>query len=108
MGRGEQFNKQVKSGANIQENKKRYITLLDKICLVAGVVTGILQLESSMGFIAFLVTYLSTCLLYVIWICGCKPGAFYDNVVSDLIFDNFSRELMGFIMAWTFSFALIN
>ena len=107
MDNNDQFSKQVKSGTNIQENKKRYETLLDKICLMAGVVTGILQLESTYGFLAFIITYLMSVILYTLWICGGKPGSFYENTISDLLFDNFTRELMGFIMAWTFSFALI-
>ncbi|CAB4255767.1 similar to Saccharomyces cerevisiae YLL014W EMC6 Member of a transmembrane complex required for efficient folding of proteins in the ER [Maudiozyma barnettii] len=107
MESNDQFSKQVKSGTNTQENKKRYETLMDKVCLMAGVVTGILQFESTYGFLAFLITYLLTAILYVIGICGGHPELFYENIISDLLFDNFIRELMGFIMAWTFSFALI-
>lgn len=107
MERSDQFEKPVKSGTNIQENKKKYERLMDKVCLVAGAVTGILQLESTNGFIAFLATYMLTALVYVMWICKAKPGQYYESVISNIIFDNFARELMGFIMAWTFSFALI-
>ncbi|GMM55516.1 Emc6 protein [Maudiozyma humilis] len=107
MDRSDQFDKPVKSGTNIQDNKKRYERLMDKVCLVAGAVTGILQLESTSGFVAFLITYLLTAALYVLWICGATPGQYYESVISNILFDNFMRELMGFIMAWTFSFALI-
>lgn len=103
----DQFSEVAKSQMNIAINKQRYVTLQDKITLANGVATGILQLESLAGFSSFLIVYLLSLMIYAGWICKCKPGRYYENVTSDLLFDNFTRELFGFVMAWTFSYALI-
>ncbi|CCK71671.1 Emc6p KNAG_0H02560 [Huiozyma naganishii CBS 8797] len=102
------FTDPLKSGVNIALNKQTYVTYLDKICLVNGVAAGVLQLESLRGFLQFFVVYFACALIYVLIICKRQPSRFYEGVVNDLIFANVTRELMGFVMAWTFSYALIN
>lgn len=101
------FDYPIKVAANMAENKKKYITLLDKVTLASGIVTGILQLESLAGFLSFLTVYLLSCLIYILWICQCRPARFYESIFNDLVAENFMRELLAFIMAWTFSYALV-
>lgn len=92
---------------NAMENKKTYVNLMDKISLISGVVTGILQLESWSGFRNFFIIYFTSMIIYILMICKRQPSRFYGNVINDLIFEVFMRELLGFIMAWTFSYALV-
>lgn len=92
---------------NVIFNKKAYINFMDKIALVSGVVNGILQFESLAGFRNFFIIYFTCLIAYILFICKGKPSRFYGNVINDLIFETLMRELLGFIMAWTFSYALI-
>lgn len=92
---------------NMNYNKKMYINLMDKIALISGTVTGILQYESLAGFRNFFIIYFGCIILYVLFICKGKPSRFYGNVINDLIFEQLVRELLGFVMAWTFSYALV-
>ncbi|CCF57829.1 hypothetical protein KAFR_0D01820 [Kazachstania africana CBS 2517] len=102
------FEKQVKSQSNIIENKKRYVTLLDKIILINGIVSGILQLESMSGFLSFIAVYLISSFLFVAFICKFRVSKYLENSIGDLIFEHIVREFLGYVMAWTFSYALIN
>lgn len=95
------------SSLNIQANKKVLLYLQDSTSLVFGLGAGILQLESWDGFIAFLIGYMAVCVVYILWICQLKPQKFYESPIQDIIMDSFFRELTGFVMAWTFSYALV-
>ncbi|CAL9730082.1 ER membrane protein complex subunit 6 [Monosporozyma unispora] len=92
---------------NVNYNKKAYIDFMDKISLLSGVVNGILQFESLAGFRNFFIMYFTCLFAYILFICKGKPSRFYGNVINDLIIETIMRELLGFIMAWTFSYALV-
>lgn len=92
---------------NVNYNKKIYVDLMDKICLVSGVVNGILQFESLAGFRNFFIIYFTCMIVYILFICKGKPSNYYRSVINDLVFETLTRELLGFIMAWTFSYALV-
>ncbi|KAL3235136.1 hypothetical protein RNJ44_02924 [Nakaseomyces bracarensis] len=95
------------SALNIQSNKKVLLYLQDSTSLVFGLGAGILQLESWDGFFAFLIGYMSVSILFILWICQFKPQKFFESPIQDIIMDSFFRELTGFVMAWTFSYALV-
>ncbi|QLL33533.1 hypothetical protein HG536_0E04440 [Torulaspora globosa] len=97
----------IKSDVNVAANKKRLLLLQDSTSLVVGIAAGILQLESLNGFYMFIGSFLSIGALYIIWICQLKPHKYYQSPVQEVFFEPFFRELMGFVMAWTFSYALI-
>lgn len=97
----------VKSDANVAANKKRLLRLQDSTSLVMGFAAGILQLESLKGFYMFVGSFISVGLLYVTWICQLKPNRFYQSPIQEIFMDSFFREMMGFVMAWTFSYALV-
>ncbi|KAK5779850.1 Emc6p PWA37_001791 [Arxiozyma heterogenica] len=92
---------------NVNYNKKMYVNVMDKISLMSGTVTGILQYESLTGFRNFFIIYFGCIIIYILFICKGKPSRFYANVFNDLVFEHLVRELLGFVMAWTFSFALV-
>lgn len=93
---------------NVNYNKKLYLNMMDKISLISGTVTGILQYESLTGFCNFFIIYFGCIVIYILYICKRKPSRFYANVINDLIFEHLVRELLGFVMAWTFSYALVS
>lgn len=95
------------SALNILANKKLLLYLQDSTSLVFGLGAGILQLESWDGFTAFLIGYLGVCLFFTLWICQFRPQKFYESPIQDILMDSFFRELTGFVMAWTFSYALV-
>lgn len=100
-------NGQLLDLANVQSNKKKFVTLMDKISLINGVMAGILQLESFTGFANFAIVYTATICLYVVWICQSKPTKYYVTVWNDLLFENMIRHLLNFIMSWTFAYAMV-
>ncbi|QLQ81094.1 hypothetical protein HG537_0E04490 [Torulaspora globosa] len=97
----------IKSDVNVASNKKRLLLLQDKTSLVVGLAAGILQLESLNGFYMFIGSFMSIGALYILWICQLKPYKYYQNPIQEIFLEHFFRELMGFVMAWTFSYALI-
>ncbi|CCE92677.1 Emc6p TDEL_0E04340 [Torulaspora delbrueckii] len=97
----------IKNDANVVANKKRLLRLQDSTSLTMGLAAGILQLESLKGFYMFVASFMSIGLLYVVWICQLKPSKYYQSPIQEIFMDSFFRELMGFVMAWTFSYALV-
>lgn len=97
----------IKNDSNVAANKKRLLRLQDSTSLVVGLAAGILQLESLNGFYMFIGSFFSIGALYIVWICQLKPHKYYQSPVQEIFFESFFRELMGFVMAWTFSYALI-
>lgn len=98
---------EVNSEEYITENKKALLWVQDSTTLVFGVGAGILQLESFNGFAMFVAGYLGVSLLYTIWICRVQPGKYYQSPINDILIESFIRELTGYVMAWTFSYALV-
>lgn len=92
---------------NVMLNKKRLLKLQDSTSLVIGLGAGILQLESLEGFYLFIGSYMSIGLLFILCICQSRPQKFYQSPIQDIFLESFFRELTGFIMAWTFSYALV-
>lgn len=97
----------IKNGINVMANKKILLWIQDSTSLVIGIGAGILQLESLQGFYMFVGSYLGVAMLYTLWICQLQPHKYYQNPIQDIVFDSFFRELTGFVMAWTFSYALV-
>lgn len=97
----------IKSDMNVAANKKRLLRLQDSTSLVIGLGAGLLQLESLNGFYMFIGSYTSIGILYVLWICQLQPSRYYQSPVQEIFLESFFRELMGFVMAWTFSYALV-
>ncbi|QLG70608.1 hypothetical protein HG535_0A05490 [Zygotorulaspora mrakii] len=92
---------------NIIRNKKKLEKLQDSTSLVIGLGAGILQFESLQGFYMFIGSYILIGVLFSIWVCQCKPSQFFQSPVQEIFFQSFFRELTGFVMSWTFSYALI-
>lgn len=97
----------IKNDANVVANKKRLLRLQDSTSLTMGLAAGILQLEFLKGFYMFVASFMSIGLLYVVWICQLRPSKYYQSPIQEIFMDSFFRELMGFVMAWTFSYALV-
>lgn len=97
----------IKSDANVVANKKRLLRLQDSTSLIMGLAAGILQLESLKGFYMFVASFTVISALYVVWICQLKPSKFYQSPIQEIFLESFFRELMGYVMAWTFSYALV-
>ncbi|CCC67241.1 hypothetical protein NCAS_0A06830 [Naumovozyma castellii] len=102
----DQFSR-VRSTVNVGSNKKSLLFVQDSTMLIIGLGAGILQLESLNGFLMFAICYILVSIVFVLWLCEGKPGRFFENPIQDILMDSFFRELMGFIMAWTFSYALV-
>lgn len=98
---------EVISGEYVAENKRALLWVQDSTSLVLGVGAGILQLESLKGFTMFVAGYLSVALLYIMWICRLQPNKYYQSPINDIFMESFVRELTGYVMAWTFSYALV-
>lgn len=97
----------LNSGSNIMINKKSLLYVQDSTSLVFGLAAGILQLESWDGFLAFLGCYTTVCLIFILWTCQLKPQKFFQSPIQDIFIESLFRELTGFVMAWTFSYALV-
>lgn len=97
----------VNSDEYVTENKKALLWVQDSTTLVFGIGAGILQLESFKGFTMFVAGYFGVSLLYILWICKLQPGKYYQSPINDILIESFVRELTGYIMAWTFSYALV-
>lgn len=98
---------EVTSSDYVVRNKKTLLRVQDSTTLALGIGAGILQLESFKGFGMFIVGYLSVAIIFVTWICGLQPGRYYQSPINDILIESFVRELTGYVMAWTFSYALI-
>ena len=98
---------EVTSSEYVAANKKALLWVQDSTALAFGIGAGILQLESFKGFAMFVVGYLSVALLYIIWICRLQPAKYYQSPINDIFIESFVRELTGYVMAWTFSYALV-
>ncbi|CAR26476.1 hypothetical protein ZYGR_0H02870 [Zygosaccharomyces rouxii] len=98
---------EITSSDYVLGNKKSLLWVQDSTALVFGIGAGILQLESFKGFAMFVVGYLSVALLYIIWICRLQPAKYYQSPINDIFIESFVRELTGYVMAWTFSYALV-
>ncbi|CCD24503.1 Emc6p NDAI_0D01890 [Naumovozyma dairenensis CBS 421] len=97
----------LNSMPNVMENKKTLLFLQDSTTLIFGLCSGILQLESMNGFYMFVLSYVFVCSLFLMWICHGKPAKYFMSPIQDIFLESFFRELMGFVMAWTFSYALV-
>ena len=107
MSSNEEVFTQINATANVVDNKKRLLFVQDSSALVLGLVAGFLQIESVHGFIWFLILYNLINVIYIVWICQLHPGKFYQSPLQDIFFESFFREITGFVMAWTFGYALI-
>ncbi|SCV03496.1 LAMI_0H08614g1_1 [Lachancea mirantina] len=97
----------VNSQESINFNRKRLLYIQDITSLVFGCGAGILQLENLEGFGAFFGSYLAISLVFVVWYCGLKPGKYYQSPIQEILVDSLFRELAGYVMAWTFVYALL-
>ncbi|SCU96721.1 LANO_0E14180g1_1 [Lachancea nothofagi CBS 11611] len=97
----------IKAQESIQSNKKTLLYVQDGTSLAFGCGAGILQLEGFQGFGFFILSYFTVMALYVGWFCDFKPAKYYQAPTQEIIVDPFFRELAGFVMAWTFVYALI-
>ncbi|CCH62489.1 hypothetical protein TBLA_0H02030 [Henningerozyma blattae CBS 6284] len=98
---------QVKSSTNIQINKQRLLYVQDITTLLFGLGSGILQLESLQGFAMFFIGFCFINLLYIGILCKFQPVKYYVNPLQEIFMDNFVRELTGYVMSWTFSYAIV-
>ncbi|AMD22792.1 HHR023Cp [Eremothecium sinecaudum] len=98
---------QLKSPRSITFNNKQLRYVQDMTTLAFGCGAGILQLESLEGFAMFFVSYIAVGFLFMIWLCQGEPSKYFSNPVQDVFFSSLVRELAGFIMAWTFVYALL-
>ncbi|CAR21505.1 Emc6p [Lachancea thermotolerans CBS 6340] len=98
----------IKAQESIAYNKKVLLYIQDATSLGIGCGAGILQLEGSRGFAAFVSGYAVVALLFIAWFCGLSPKRFFQSPIQEIFFDSFFRELMGFVMAWTFVYALVD
>ncbi|AET40963.1 Emc6p Ecym_7111 [Eremothecium cymbalariae DBVPG len=97
----------IESPRSIGFNKSRLLYVHDLTSLVFGCGAGILQLESQKGFGMFIASYIFVSLLFVVWICQLNPQKYFQNPVKDIFFNSLIRELAGFVMSWTFTYALL-
>lgn len=97
----------VHSTQNIVSNKRALLYIQDSTSLVFGLGAGILQLESLFGFSLFFLCYTMVSSLYVAWICQFQPSAYHMSPINEIYFESLFRELTGFVMAWTFSYAFV-
>ncbi|KAH3899047.1 related to ER membrane protein complex subunit 6 [Saccharomycodes ludwigii] len=98
----------IKSTRSIQYNNQKLQYVQDATSLFSGCCCGILQLESLNGFTFFIIQYVSVAILFVIILCkGGKITNYFLNPIQDLIIENLFRELAGFLMTWTFVYALV-
>ncbi|EDO15777.1 hypothetical protein Kpol_478p13 [Vanderwaltozyma polyspora DSM 70294] len=97
----------IHSFENVSSNKKTLLYLLDSTSLVFGIGAGILQLESIYGFLMFFCCYFVVSTIFIAYICKFKPSKYYVNPIQEIYFDSLFRELAGFVMAWTFSYAFV-
>jgi hypothetical protein len=104
-----QFNmdKPVKYGPSIQANTKTLQYVQDFTSLMFGTLAGILQLESSHGFIFFIASSLLTSVLYLVVVVGGNGREFYESPLKNVFFDNLTRGLTAFLMSWTLFYALV-
>ncbi|AGO09840.1 AaceriAAL151Cp [[Ashbya] aceris (nom. inval.)] len=98
----------ILSTRSVTFNKKRLLYVHDMTSLVFGCGAGILQLESLQGFIMFAACYLSISAIFVMWLCKFEPSKYFQSPVQDILLVSFFRELAGFVMAWTFTYALVS
>ncbi|GCF01632.1 hypothetical protein ZYGM_000233 [Zygosaccharomyces mellis] len=98
---------EVMSSEYVAGNKRVLLWVQDSTALAFGIGAGILQLESFNGFAMFIGGYLSVALLYIVWICRLQPAKYYQSPMNDIFVESFVRELTGYVMAWTFSYALV-
>ncbi|AAS50215.1 AAL151Cp [Eremothecium gossypii ATCC 10895] len=98
----------ILSSRSVSFNKKRLLYVHDITSLVFGCGAGILQLESLQGFIMFAVSYLSISAIFAMRLCKFEPSKYFQNPVQDIILTSLFRELAGFVMAWTFTYALLS
>ncbi|CCE65845.1 hypothetical protein TPHA_0N00640 [Tetrapisispora phaffii CBS 4417] len=97
----------INFSGNIIKNKKSLLYVQDSTSLVFGLGAGIIQLESLNGFGFFLICYFSVSFLYSTWICQSNPSKYYLNPLYEIYFESLFRELTGYVMAWTFSYAIV-
>lgn len=97
----------IKSSRSIEFNKKSLLYIQDVTSLVFGCGAGILQLESSKGFILFFLSYIAIALSYIGLFCQFKPGKYYQSPIQEIFVDSLFRELAGYVMTWTFVYALV-
>ncbi|SCU85824.1 LADA_0D09978g1_1 [Lachancea dasiensis] len=97
----------IKAQESIEFNKRTLLYVQDGTSLGFGCGAGILQLEGLQGFGFFAASYLVVALLYIAWFCKFQPNKYYQSPVQEIVIDSFFRELAGFVMAWTFVFALV-
>ncbi|CDR36604.1 CYFA0S01e02938g1_1 [Cyberlindnera fabianii] len=98
---------EVKYGFAIESNKKTLQYINDVTSLIFGTSAGILQLESTNGFIFFLGTNLLVSTLFILSYCLGKPGDYYVTPIKSIYLDNFARSLTAYLTAWTLAYALV-
>lgn len=98
----------IQSAESIKYNEKQLHYLRDLTSLVSGISVGVLGIESFQGFLVFLASFIIIGLLYIAWVCQFQPGNYYVSPIKSIFLDLFVRELSGFVMCWTFSYALVN
>lgn len=97
----------IKSPVSIEFNRKVILRIQDITSLVYGCGAGILQLESLQGFGLFAISYISVALVFFVWFCRFQPGKYFQSPIQEVLIDSLFRELAGFVMAWTFVYALL-
>ncbi|ODV93860.1 hypothetical protein PACTADRAFT_51609 [Pachysolen tannophilus NRRL Y-2460] len=99
----------VTFGASIKENQQVLQEIHDITSLAFGTIAGILKLESTYGFLFFLITNILLNLCFIFTIGGFKKVKnYYNNLIADIFIIDISRCISSFTMMWCLVFALID
>ena len=101
------FMSKVLSGRSVFHNNKVLQYVQDSTSLMSGCCCGLLQLQSFAGFTFFLIQFLSIGVLFSAWFCKGQASRYFDSPVQEIFINNVFRGLAGFLMTWTFVYALI-
>lgn len=92
---------------NINANKLKLQKVQHILCLVLGIGSGILTLESLPGFLFYFggITLCNAAFYFVC--CEGKPKLFFTNVVQEVFFDGLFQNIAGYIMMWCLTYTLV-
>ncbi|ODV57943.1 Emc6p ASCRUDRAFT_40101 [Ascoidea rubescens DSM 1968] len=106
----------ISYGPNIRYNSTKVTWIHDLTSLVIGVTSGILKLESLLGFLFFCLFYsLINLFIYLsvkTWIVKNHQNSnlftdYFTSFFNDLFVVDFSKSITSFIMMWTLTYTLI-
>lgn len=98
----------ISYGENIRFNIFQLQRIHDITCLLIGIVSGIMMLESLDGFAFFFTTMFSIdCYIYFMNGIGSQKK-YFQNPVKEIFLMDYNRTTFGFIMMWTLFFRLMD